>query len=114
MISGRLLDHSTGEVLTARVLRTTNPWDRLRGLLGRAPLEADQGLLLMPCGSVHTLMMAYAIDLVYLQRDWTVARVVSAVAPWRFSAGAAYMTLELPVGAAAAYRRGQRLRWQQQ
>ena len=58
------------------VYRTTNAWERLRGLLGRAPLGRDEGLLLEPCGSIHTFLMRYPIDVVYLTRGMHVLEVV--------------------------------------
>ncbi len=42
------------------------PWSRMRGLLGRPAPHPGCGLLISPCGSVHTLGMAYPIDVVFL------------------------------------------------
>ena len=75
---------------------------RLRGLLGRPPLESHQGLLLCPCNMVHTVGMRYPLDLVFLRHDGRVLRVVPGVPPnrlrlcWR-----AWYTLELRAGTAA-------------
>jgi uncharacterized membrane protein (UPF0127 family) len=77
----------------------------MRGLLGRTGLESGEGLLLRPCGSVHTLFMRFAIDVVFCDRDLAVLAVRPDVRPWR-TAGArgAKVTLELAAGEAA--RRG--------
>lgn len=61
-------------------------WQRLGGLLVRPRLGAGEGLLLNPCNSVHTCFMRYAIDVVYLDREGCVLKVVPALRPWRFSA----------------------------
>ena len=67
-----------------------------RGLLARGPLESGQGLLIDPCGSVHTLFMGYALDVVFLGSDWVVRKVSARVAPWRMAAcSGAVRTLEL-------------------
>jgi uncharacterized membrane protein (UPF0127 family) len=58
--------------------------------------------------------MRYAIDAVYLDRDWRVVRIARALAPWRWSgARGAVMTLELAAGGARAsgLEPGQRLVW---
>ena len=34
-----------------------NSWTRFRGLLGRDSLEAGQGLLIVPCNSIHMFFM---------------------------------------------------------
>ena len=39
---------------------------RARGLLGRAPLAADEALLIRPCSSIHTFGMRFAIDVVFI------------------------------------------------
>ena len=114
---GTLLDADNGAVLVATVYRTTTPWERMRGLLGRAPLGTDEGLLIDPCGAVHTFMMRYAIDLVYLSTDLVVTKIVPSVPPSRCSmAFGSAKTLELAAGFAAncGLRRGQGLRWQPQ
>lgn len=85
------------------VSRTTNAWDRCRGLLGRPPLATNQGLLIVPCASVHMFFMRYAIDVVFLDRSFTVTRVVADLKPWRAALDwGAHMALELPSGAAKA------------
>ncbi len=114
---GSLVHADTAEPLVATVYRTTTPWERLRGLLGRSPLGVGEGLLLDPCSGVHTFMMRYPIDLVYLSRELRVIKVVSKLVPWRFSmAFGAAMTLELAAGAVAdrGIERGQDLAWRPQ
>jgi uncharacterized membrane protein (UPF0127 family) len=75
---------------------------RLRGLLGRAQLASGEGLLLRPCGSVHTWFMGYAIDALFLDRDLRVLQVANDLRPWRMAvARKAKAVLELPAGEAA-------------
>ena len=115
MLAGSLIDADSGAPRVPRVWRTTHAWDRLRGLLGRPPLGNGEGLLLDPCGSVHTMGMAYAIDVVYLDRAFRITKVVAGLGPWRASmAWRAALTLELAAGSAAALGLvvGRRLRWQ--
>lgn len=37
-------------------------WTRLRGLIGSKPLEPGEGLLIVPCNSIHTHFMGFPID----------------------------------------------------
>ncbi|MEU8671045.1 DUF192 domain-containing protein [Streptomyces anulatus] len=46
---------------------------RTRGLLGRDGIEG--AMMLTPCGSVHTFRMRFPIDVVYLDRKFTVLAV---------------------------------------
>ncbi len=80
---------------------------RMRGLLGRSHLAEDAAMWIEPTGSVHTCFMAFPIDVVFLDREYRVLKVVPELAPWRVAAARhAYVAVELPAGAAA--RRGLR------
>ena len=79
-----------------KVCLTSNMLERMRGLLGRPPLQALEGLLIKPCSSVHTIGMKYSIDLAFLDKQWTVIKTVNTLKPWRMSAcPSAHMVLEL-------------------
>jgi len=66
------------------VARTSFFWERMIGLLGRRALPAGHGLLIVPCGAVHTLGMRFAIDLVFLDGAGHVLCCVAGVKPGRF------------------------------
>jgi uncharacterized membrane protein (UPF0127 family) len=98
------------------VWHAATPWARLRGLLGRKPLEpaAMEGLLIEPCASVHTFWMDYPLDLIFLDRNNRVLTICENVAPWsaRASRGAR-KALELVAGSVAVFepRSGEELIW---
>ena len=72
---------------------------RRKGLLGRTGLQDGGGLWIVPCESVHTIGMQFAIDLVYLDRNHRVKKIRSSVPAWRLSAClTAHSILELPAG----------------
>lgn len=78
---------------------------RMRGLLGRAELSADEGILLRPAGAIHTHFMRFSIDAVFLDRDLRVVEVRRDLAPWRAARKrGAKAVLELRAG--EARRRG--------
>jgi len=74
---------------------------RMRGLLGRSDLPQGEGMLLRPAGSVHTFFMRFPIDVVFLNEENEVVKVVHRLAPWR-AAGmkGARSVLELASGEA--------------
>ena len=103
-----------GACLLPRVARTTNAWDRLRGLLGRPRLQAGEGLLIDPCPSVHTIGMRYPLDLVFLDPDFRLIKQVSELKPLRMATCQnARATLELAPGSLKTLnlRPGDRLEW---
>lgn len=103
-----------GAVVCTRCRIAQRPWSRMRGLLGRSRLDENEGILLRPAASVHTWFMRFPIDVVFLDRDLSVLRVVSGLRPWRAvgKRGSAAV-LELAAGASDAHglRVGDRLDW---
>jgi len=76
---------------------------RRTGLLKHDRLEPGQALWIVPCESVHSFFMKFAIDLVYLDRNKKVRKVRHRMVPWRMSAClTAHSILELPAGVVAA------------
>src|SRR5919204_3367191 len=78
---------------------------RLRGLLGRKSLGADEGVLLIGSPSLHTSFMKFPIDALFLDRELAVIGIRPDLKPWRIAGRwKAKHILELRAGEAA--RRG--------
>jgi uncharacterized membrane protein (UPF0127 family) len=58
---------------------------RLRGLLGVRGLPRGEGIVLRPGWSIHTAFMRFPIDVVYVDADQVVVKVVPNLQPWRAS-----------------------------
>jgi len=113
----RVVNADRGAVLGTRIALADRWLARLRGLLGRPEPAAGEGLLLVPCGSVHMLGMRYPIDVALLDAERRVVSIHPALRPgWHMAAshGARY-ALELPSGtlAASGTAPGDRLDWQE-
>ena len=92
-----------GAVVCERCEIPESAFGRMRGLLGRDGLEPGSGMLIDAAPSVHMFFMRFPIDVVFLDRDRKVVRVVRRLRPWRVAgARRAAAALELPAGAAAA------------
>jgi uncharacterized membrane protein (UPF0127 family) len=78
--------------------------DRTVGLLATPNLAEGEGLLIERTQSIHMFFMRYPIDVVFVDREARVTRVVPALRPWRvvWWARGARDCLELPVGALAS------------
>ncbi len=99
----QVLNLTRQAVLAERVEVADRGAKRRKGLLGRDGLGAEEGLWIVPCESVHTFGMRFAIDLVYVDRKLRVRKVRSGVPPWRMSAClSAHSVIELASGAALA------------
>lgn len=75
-------------------------WTRLKGLIGHAPLHQGEGLLIHPCQGVHSFLMRFPIDVVYVSGAGQVVRTVEHLVPGRIGPIAldARFVLELPAG----------------
>jgi uncharacterized membrane protein (UPF0127 family) len=94
--------NAAGAVVCERCDIPKSSFARMRGLLGRSGLEPGTGMLIDAAPSVHMFFMRFPIDVVFLDRDWKVVRVVHGLRPWRVAgARRAVAALELPAGAAA-------------
>lgn len=101
-MTGTRVRNAAGDVVCERCEVPKSSFARARGLLGRSGLEPGDGMLIDAAPSVHMFFMRFPIDVVFLDRDWKVVRVVHGLRPWRVAAARrAVAALELPAGAAA-------------
>lgn len=108
--------HSSSEVpVASKVAVADSWWSRFRGLLARPRMKGEEGLLLLECGSVHTVGMTYSIDVAFLDAEGKVVRRIDRLRPFRIGVGGAEAahTLELPAGRLAETGTvpGARLSW---
>ena len=74
---------------------------RLKGLMfKKIPLQ-NEGLWLIPCNSIHMFFMKFPIDVVFLDREQKVIKIVQHLKPWKLipPVKEAYSVIELPSGA---------------
>lgn len=95
-----------GNVVVSRLIVADTFETRRRGLLGRASIEPGEGMLIIPCHSIHMIGMKFPLDVVFLDKDWRVVGIRTGVKPGTplVRCGEAESTLELPVGTVEAKR----------
>ncbi|MBR3746486.1 MAG: DUF192 domain-containing protein [Selenomonadaceae bacterium] len=91
-INGQTLDIEIAESFLSRFC----------GLMLRKNLPEGRGLLLAPCNSVHMGFMRFAIDVVYLDENFCIKKIVRNLWPWigLSACFGAWGALELPSGEA--------------
>jgi uncharacterized protein len=87
-------------VLGDRIRVAETSLSRIIGLLGQRSLELGTGLIIFPSQAIHTVAMRFAIDVIFLDRNWRVVRLRPAMVPYRLTGicWRARCVLELPVG----------------
>ena len=84
-MSRTLINEATNAAVVKNLLTAETLPDRMRGLLGRASLPADTGLLIRPCRSIHMWFMRFPIDAAFLDADMRVLKLVRDLQPWRLA-----------------------------
>ncbi len=56
---------------------------RLQGLLGRKGLEEKEGMMIVPCNSIHTYSMKFPIDVLFVDKNNIVQKVLREFKPGR-------------------------------
>ena len=103
-----ILLSSDGTVVAYRIKWARTPWQRMRGLLREPWLADGEAFILCRAAQVHTIGLAYDIDVVFCDKSLVVQRVVSPLRRNRLSPlvmGASY-AIELRAGAAAGVAPG--------
>lgn len=76
------LRREDGRVVCERV-RVADTWfRRLRGALFRRSLPSDEGCVLRPSFSIHTMFMQFPIDVLFLDQDLNVLKISASVKPF--------------------------------
>lgn len=87
-------------ILSQRTFKATRLIDRMVGLLKHEQLQAQTGMWIRPCQSVHTFFMRFSIDVAFVDRNGVLVDSIHDMAPFRMSrwVKSAVGVLELPAG----------------
>lgn len=87
-------------MIVERATIAVSYWSRFWGLMGRRTLGEEEGLLIEPCSSIHTMFMRFSIDVIFLDKEHRVVKVAT-VPPFRAALGrGSHAVLEVPAGTA--------------
>ena len=93
----------TGQTVATRVEGAFDAASRKRGLLGRSSLPAGHALVIAPSNLVHTFFMQFPIDIVFVRKDGTVAKIRRSVPARRISGALrAFAVIEMAAGSIGA------------
>lgn len=96
----KIINKTNNSVVSEEVIFANTPLKRMKGLLGRKELKKGQALVIRPCNSIHTFFMRFSIDVLFVDKENRVIKIISCLKPFRLSPvyfNSAF-TVELPVG----------------
>lgn len=77
----RLVNLDTNEIIAEQVLVANTFWKRLKGLMFTKSLNPGTCLHILPCRSIHTFFMNYAIDVLHLDSNQRIVGIESCIQP---------------------------------
>jgi uncharacterized membrane protein (UPF0127 family) len=89
-----------GSILAEDVVYRQGMLFRMKGLLGRGGLNSGEGILIMPCNSIHMFFMKFPIDAVFLDKEFRVIKIYHSIQPWKMTRGIrnVHAVLEMKAG----------------
>jgi uncharacterized protein len=96
----KAVNNSTGKELATDVKVADTLFARMKGLLGKKLLPQGEALWIKPCFSVHSFLMKFPIDVIFLDNRNQVVAVVNNLTPNRLTRlyPQSSSVLELPIG----------------
>lgn len=113
MNQSKIINQRNGSVVSDNTLYANTWVKRLIGLLSKNKMKNGEALWILPCSSIHTIGMRFTIDVVFLDENNRIKKLVKAIRPYRFCSSfkGTKSVLELPVGtiASTGLQRGDKL-----
>ena len=98
--NAHLQDKRSPQRIVLNLEIASNLWTQTIGLMGRKEMGVQGGLYIPHCNAIHTAFVRFPIDVIFLDGEMTVVRLISALPPWKvvgFVRGAKSV-VELPAG----------------
>ena len=79
-----------GSLFADSVEYATGFFERMKGLLGRGDMNNKSAMIIEHCNSVHSVGMRFAIDLIFLDKEWRVLSVRENISPGKPMVGGGF------------------------
>ncbi len=80
-----VLHKKTNNVIANKVRYVNTAWGRMLGLMFIKEMKGFDGLILDPANSVHNCFVRFPIDVVFLNSENRIVKIIRNFKPWRFS-----------------------------
>ncbi|MBC77085.1 MAG: hypothetical protein CME64_13810 [Halobacteriovoraceae bacterium] len=96
----RIVHKKTNKVIASQVRVANTFLSRLKGLMFIKQMKGFDAMLIENTNSVHNCFVRFSIDLIFINSEWKIVKIVKNFRPWRFSwiYFKARHVLELPAG----------------
>lgn len=97
--------HKGDQLILHKIFYARTFFQRLMGLMFKKDMLAFDGLFIPDCKSIHTCFMRFEIDVLFLDKDLNIIKIIESLKPWRLTniVFKAMGVLELPGGSVSKY-----------
>ena len=81
----KLYCENNNKLILNNLIVARNFYSRFLGLMFKDRLGDGEGLLLSPCNGIHTFFMRFPIDVIFLDSNFRVIKIIPEMVPNRFS-----------------------------
>jgi uncharacterized protein len=81
----KIINETKNIILAENAILAETFFKRIKGLLGRKFLGDKEALIIKPCNSIHTFFMAFPIDVLFVDKNNRVIKVIISFQPFRLS-----------------------------
>jgi len=79
----KIIIQKNGIELASKVVEAKTFLERLKGLMFDKEMAEFDGLLIKACNSIHTCFMNFNLDVIFLDKDFRVVKIIKNLKPWR-------------------------------
>jgi uncharacterized membrane protein (UPF0127 family) len=80
-----IIHEKSGQILGQRIKLANTFCSRLSGFMFRESIEPYDGLFLVRNNSVHNCFVRFSLDIVFINKDNEIVKIIRNFHPWRFS-----------------------------
>lgn len=81
----KIFNKTRNTVIAQNAILADTFWARMKGLLGRDTISAEEALVITKCQSIHMFFMRFAIDAIFVDKKGRVVGLAERIKPFRLS-----------------------------
>jgi uncharacterized membrane protein (UPF0127 family) len=100
----KIINRTKNTLLAENAVLADTLLKRTKGLLGTADFKPGEAMVITSCNSIHTFFMHFPIDVLFVDKNYRIIKVLSSLKPFRISPlyFNANFVVELPTGTTVA------------
>jgi uncharacterized membrane protein (UPF0127 family) len=77
----KLMNQTQNKVLVDQLETARGLFMRMKGLIGKETIESNYGLWIKSCNSIHTFLMSFPIDVIFIDKNLKVKKCIEQIVP---------------------------------